>query len=303
MRFVRFLFGDLHIKVIALLVAAILWFYAILERSHTVSLELPVTVGKIPSGMVVAAVDTSYSRTQLNGKGRDLLLLRLRHPMFRLNLANENPGRARVKLTQEQTNLPTAIQLISAKPEYVTVDLDQQARRQVRVSVPTRGQPPKGYVVTAIKALGPVYLVGPQEEISLYGTVNTESLSLADLSSSAERLLPVLAPSGKRFRVEPETIAVSVKIEQEESRVFPNVSLTVFKPATHAVTVRPAVAQIAVSGASATVRNLTLQEVSATLKLTDTLPKGKYRLPVEITLPPGVTLVKCEPALFDVEIK
>jgi YbbR domain-containing protein len=223
--------------------------------------------------------------------------------MFRLNLVNENPGRARVKLTQEQTNLPAAIQLISAKPEYVTVDLDQQARRQVKVTVPTRGKPPKGYVVTAIKALGPVYLVGPQEEISLHGTVNTESLSLAELSSSAERLLPVLAPSGKRFRVEPETIAVSVKIEQEESRVFPNVSLTVFKPALHAVTVKPTVAQIAVSGASATVRNLTLQEVSATLKLTDTLQKGKWRLPVEITLPPGVTLVKCEPALFDVEIK
>jgi YbbR domain-containing protein len=300
---VRFFFGDLHIKIIAVLVAAILWFYAVLERNHTIAYELPISVGKVPSGMVVAIADTPVTHTQLAGKGRDLLLLRLRHPAFRLNLANENAGRARVKLTQDQTNLPASVQLVSAKPDFINVDLDQQARRPVKVNVPLRGKPARGFVATTVRPLAPVYLTGPQEDINLYSVVSTESLTLSDLNGSSERTLRLLSPGGTKFRVEPESIAVGVTIESEQTRVFAGVSLTVLKPAQRGVTVRPTTAQIAVSGPAGAVKGLTLQDISATLKLTDTIPKGRRRMPIEITLPPGITLVKCEPALFDVEIR
>jgi len=86
-------------------------------------MDLPVTVGRIPPGMQVVAIDTGRAQAQLAGKGRDLLLLKLRKPAFRLNLTNDIPGRARVKLGQDQSNLPATVQLVSARPEYVNVDV------------------------------------------------------------------------------------------------------------------------------------------------------------------------------------
>jgi YbbR domain-containing protein len=303
MRFLRFLFRDFSLKLAALFVAAIIWSYAVLERTHSVTLELPVTQGRLPAGMVVASIDTGRVKAQVSGKGRDLMLLRLRQPAIRLNLTSENPGRVRVKLAQDQTNLPASVQLVSARPEYVSVDLDQQSRRMVKVTVPVRGKPPAGYVATSTRALENAWLTGPQEEIGLVATLLTESLALAEFTGPAERKLRILTPEGKRFRIEPDSVNVAVRVEREETRVFPEVALTIIKPAIHLVTVKPPNARVTVSGAAEAVRGLSLQSISASLKVTDTFPKGSRRMPCEIALPTGIALVRCEPALFDVEIK
>jgi hypothetical protein len=81
------------------------------------------------------------------------------------------------------------------------------------------------------------------------------------------------------------------------------VAVSVFKPALFSVAVRPALAQIAVSGPADQVKSLTLQDISASIKVADTMTRGKRQMPCEITLPPSITLVKCEPALFEVDIK
>lgn len=303
MRFLRALFRNSSIKIVAAVFAAAFWLYAVLERTQTTSTELPVTVSKVPTGMVLAGLDTARVYAQLTGKGRDLVMLRFRRPEFRLNLASQNPGRSRVKLTQEQSNLPATIQVKLTKPEFVNIDLDQQSRRGVRVNVPTKGKPASGFVVTSLKVLESVTLGGPQEEISLVGVVSTESLSLAEANTSAQSRLKVVPPAGRKFQVEPESVTVALKIEKEESRLFPEVAVSLFKPALFIVSLRPATAHITVSGPAEQVKSLTLQEIAASIKVADTMAKGRHRLPCEITLPPGIALVKCDPALFEVEIK
>jgi hypothetical protein len=253
--------------------------------------------------MVVAGIDSARAAVQLAGKGRDLILLRFRRPEFRLNLKDQGVGRSRIKLTQEQSSLPATIQIKQARPEYVNIDLDQEAQRGVKVNVPTRGKPTPGFVVTSLRALENVALIGPQEEVNLMGVVNAETLNLSGLNSSGQLRTRLVVPDGRRFRLDPESVTVAVRVEREATRLFSDVAVSVFKPALYVVSVKPATAQIAVSGAADAINRLTLQDISATLKIADTVARGKRRMPCEITLPPGVALVKCEPALFDVEIK
>jgi YbbR domain-containing protein len=189
------------------------------------------------------------------------------------------------------------------KPEFVNVDLDQQARRSVKVNVPTKGKPASGYVVTSLKVLENILLGGPQEELGLIGVVNTESLSLTEANASSQSRLKVVPPSGRKFQVEPESVTAVLKIEKEESRLFPEVAVSLFKPGQFIVSLKPATAHITISGPAEQVKSLTLQEIAASIKVADTMVRGRYRLPCEITLPPGIALVKCDPALFEVEIK
>jgi YbbR domain-containing protein len=303
MRFLRAMFRNPSIKIVALVFAVLFWFYAVLERTQVTATEMPVAAGKLPTGMVVAGLDTARVYAQLTGKGRDLIMLKFRRPEFHLNLTTQNAGRSRIKLTQEHSNLPPTVQVKLTRPEYVNVDLDQQARRNVKVNVPFRGKPASGFVVTSLKVLENASISGPQEEISLVGVVNTESLNLAGVNTSNVSRLKLFAPTGRKFQVEPDSVTVTLKIEKEESRVFPYVAVSVFKPALFSVAVKPASAQITVSGPADEVKGLTLQDVSASIKIADTMVKGVRKLPCEITLPPGVALVKCEPALFDVEIR
>jgi YbbR domain-containing protein len=303
MKFWRNLFSNLPIKIMALVFAAVFWLYAVLERNQTVATELPVSVGKLPPGMVVAGIDTARVYAQLTGKGRDLISLKFRHPEFKLNLTNQNAGRSRIKLTQEHSTLPATVQIKLTRPEYVNVDLDEQARRTVKVNVPTKGKAAQGFVVTSLKVLEGASISGPQEEINLVGAVNTESLNLADANGNNQYRLKLLTPQGRKFQVDPDSVTVALKIEKEESRTFPSVAVSVFKPALFSVAVRPALAQIAVSGPADQVKSLTLQDISASIKVADTMTRGKRQMPCEITLPPSITLVKCEPALFEVDIK
>ncbi|MEO0107835.1 MAG: hypothetical protein ABIK62_01500, partial [candidate division WOR-3 bacterium] len=162
--------------------------------------------------------------------------------------------------------------------------------------------PAPGFITTSIRVLESVYLTGPENEISVVSTVSSESLVLSNLAASTERRLRLPPLANRHFRLEPDSVTITVKIEPEVVRTFAGVNLSVFKPASRSVTVRPAQAQISVSGAEEVVRNLTIQSIAATLKITDTVPRGTHRLPIEIALPPGLTLVRCDPALFEVEV-
>jgi YbbR domain-containing protein len=303
MKFWRNLFSNMPLKIISLVFAAVFWLYAVLERNQTVATELPVSVGKLPPGMVVAAIDTTRVYAQLAGKGRDLISLRFRRPEFKLNLTSQNAGRNRVKLTQEHSTLPATVQIKLTRPEYVNVDLDEQARRAVKVNVPTRGKAAQGFVVTSLKVREGASISGPQEEINLVGAVSTESLNLADANGDSQYRLKVLTPAGRKFQVFPDSVTVDLKIEKEESRTFPGVAVSVFKPALFSVAIKPASAHITVSGPADQIRSLTLQDISASIKVADTMTRGKRQVPCEITLPPSITMVKCEPALFEVDIK
>jgi YbbR domain-containing protein len=303
MRFARFLFRNLSIKIVALLAASIIWLFAVLERNQVTSMVLPVKVDRIPPGMLVAGMDTTHVLAELSGQGRELLMLKLRKPAFALKLTSETPGRVHVKLSQEQSNLPAGIQVVLAKPEYINVDLDAQARRLMKVVVPIRDKPPKGYVVTSAKALDNVYVSGPEDEIELLSQVSTESISVADPFATDRRRVRVVPPPGLGFHAEPESVNVAVKVETEATRTFGDVTVSVLRPASRAVSVKPDRAQITVSGATDAVRAMTLQAIGATLKITDTIPRGEHQLPCEISLPPGIMLVKCDPPFFDVNVR
>ena len=111
-------------------------------------------------------------------------------------------------------------------------------------------------------------------------------------------------PGGKHpLQVEPDSVTVSIRIDREGSALFSDVGLTVLRPSQHPVVREPGQGQAHDSGPADDVKNLTLQDLSATMKSRDTMARGRFRLPCEISLPPGIALRKCEPALFDVEVK
>lgn len=298
----RIIFGNLGIKLTALIVAAFLWFVAVLDRSYITSFTVPVTVERIETRKIVSELQPRVAEVRIEGRGRNLLFLRLRQPRFRLTVPEGLPGVKQLRFDHADLDIPTNLSIRAIIPEQVEYRLSEVGSRRVAVEVPTRGTPARGLTITGIEPLDRVTLLGPEDEVRLFTTVITDSLDLARIRRSDTIRLRVRPPEEDGFRTDPESVTVVVAVEREEARIFVGINIEVVAPEIYRVEVRPPAAQIAVSGPSSRFGELKPADIRARIRISGLKP-GEHRLAAEITLPPGFQLVKCEPALFDITIR
>ncbi|MFO7638546.1 MAG: hypothetical protein R6X14_04470 [bacterium] len=298
----RFIFGNLGIKLTALVLAAFLWLFAVLDRSYVTSFAVPIAVAKVETKKIVSELQPRLAEVRIEGRGRDLVFFRLRQPRFLLTVPEALPGTKQLRINPADLDIPANLSIRAIVPEQVEYRLSEVGSRRVAVEVPTRGKLARGLTVSGVEPLDRVTLLGPEDDVRLYATVLTDSLDLGRVRRSDTIRLRVQPPDEDGFHTDPETIAVAVTVEREEARILLGIPVRVVAPEDYDVEVRPSEAQIAVSGPSSRFDELKPTDVRARIRISGLKP-GEHRLAAEITLPPGFQLVKCEPALFDIIIR
>lgn len=293
---------NLSLIILALIIALVIWFYSVTNRDFTISVNAPIILENIGEDVVVTQKNPLLAVVKLEAKGRDFLKERNKRVFFKIDAVGIGIGKKKIKLTTSNLNSPPSISVKNIEPEYLELTIDELGRKLVMVEVLVKGKPEKGFSLAKIECNERVYLIGPKEEISLISKVNTESLSLANLRDSVTKRVKVIAPDIENMKVKPESVSVFVKIEKESARLFLGVKLKISAPKGIKVKVTPEEAQIAVAGPTGKIQNLKTSDIKATIKITNQ-SKGVQKLPAEIELPAGITLVKCEPQYFDVEIR
>ncbi len=301
-RFLQFVFADWPLKALAVVTAVLIWFTAVLDRTYLTDVTVPVILDRVETEKLISEFETREAIVTMEGKGKDLIGLRLKQPAFRLVVPEARAGVQKIKLAASDLRLPDELVVRSINPEQIELRLSEVSSRRVAVEVPARGEPGKGLTITKVKPLSRVKLIGPEEDIHLHATVFTESLDLGAVRSNDTLFLRVIAPEGSEFAVKPESIPVAVSVEKEGARIFLGVPVGVVAPDSMQVTVIPDEAQIAVAGPEGKLDELKPDQIQARIKISALQP-GRHRLAAEIILPPGLHLVKCEPALFGVVIE
>ena len=293
---------NLPLEILALVIAVLLWFNAVLDRSYVTSITVPVLLDRIETKKVISEFETRAAIVTLEGKGKDLLGLRLSRPRFRLTVPEGRAGIHQLKLAAADLRIPAKLDIRSINPEAVELRLNEVGTRRVGVKVPVRGTPAKGLTITDIKPVSQVELVGPKDDVRLHATVFTESLDLKRVTGDDTLRLRVIPPEGDNFSTEPETVGVVVAVDKEEARIFLGIPIGLIAPESVRASVKPAEAQIAVAGPESRLGRLQPVDIKARIKLSGIEP-GQHRLAAEIALPPEFHLIKCEPALFEVTVE
>ena len=301
-RILRFFLADLPLKILAVVIAVLLWFNAVLERSYLTDIRVPIMLDRIETEKLVSEFETREAVVTMEGKGKDLLGMRFRRPEFRLVVPEARAGVLRLKLAPTDLRLPEQLVVRSVNPDYIEVRLSEVGSRPVTVEVRVRGEPVKGLAVTDLRPLSTVRLLGPEEDIDQFTAVRTESLDLGSIRSSDTITLRVLPPEGTVFTVRPETVAVALTVEKEGARIFLGVPVSVVTSGSLQASVEPREAQIAVAGPESRLGDLKASDIQARIKVS-ALDPGVHRLGAEVALPPEFRLVKCEPALFEVTVQ
>ena len=298
----RFLFRDIYMKVLALVIAILIYFNAVMERTQVMTLKIPIVLTNLAEGQVVADKNTDKAILMIQGKGKDFIGLHPDRLQFKLDLANSKLGVKKVKLFPEELGLPTTLTLKTIDPEYIELTIDRLSKKPVEIAIPVKNKLDKGYALVNIAPKTDVSLIGPKDDINFISMVNAESLDLSDLKESKDLKLKIIPPEGVNFSVEPNSVEVSVQIEKETARIFLGISLDIEGLKGKLISLKPDEAQIAVAGPESKLKALKPYEIKAKLDLANYGP-GSYQVRAEITLPPEISLVKCEPAFFQVKIR
>ncbi|MEO0075690.1 MAG: CdaR family protein [candidate division WOR-3 bacterium] len=298
-----FLFSNLHLKIIAVLLALFIWFLAVLFRTHKVMITVPIEFVNLADDYIIAMKNTESLRLSLEGRGSDFLPLVLTKPKYKLNLTNARWGFNTYKLDFDNLPIKAPITVKSIMPEYVEMRIDYLDNKIVPLVVPYRRDGQKGLYITKLSYDDTVRLYGPESQLRYINEVTSESLLIASYSGGQlVRKLKVKVPDEKAFWSIPDSILVSATLEKEETKTIVVRPIQTIPMSRKRVILNPDSAQLTVRGPASAVKEMESSAIQIQIDISN-LERGQYELPAEIILPKGIFLVRCEPQLFKVEIK
>lgn len=299
----RFIFSNLLFKIFAIVLALSVWAFAVLIRTQTINIAVPIQLVNLPNDLVVTKINTDKVNVTLQGHGTDFLKYFLHPPLYQLDLALAKPGLNRIKLAPDELVVSTPVLLKSIIPEFSEITIDQLETKRIAIQIPYRIEPQKGIYITNVTTQDNVTLSGPEEEMQFIKEIATESLFVSDYSTpQISRKLKVVLPDTKYYRVVPESITAIASIEKESTRIFTDIPVNIISSTQFITTTKPKNATVTVRGAKSKIDSLQNLNIKININVSK-LNVGEYKIPAEISLPKDIFLIHCEPQLFEIKIR
>lgn len=223
-----------------------------------------------------------------------------------------------VNLSAARSNFRQSLQLVprasrgydisGVRLEPHTVLVDVPITRQINyvtlaVTPEIRGAPAPGYWVAEARVTpNTVAVVGPQDALQPIAAVRTQPIDVTGLTSSVTRTVGLDLPLGvnavDRVQLQAQVVIRPVS-GTAQFLVAPQV--TGLPPGFQATVDTGSVA-VTVAGEGPLLRDLTADRITVTINASSR-PPGAYTVPLEISLPPGLRLVRSVPEQVGMTIR
>lgn len=299
-------FRSLDIRLVALLLAAILWLHAVTEREYTVPFDCPVAVENVPADMVVSPTLLPVS-CLITAKGKDLVILRIKGPRLVVDAGNRRLRSLPVKLSEGRLMLPFDIEAVRVEfhSAELNIRLDRLSERFSRVSPDLLGQPAEGYIVSDSTAAEPcsVRIKGPERQLAKMDTVFTEKVKVDEMRERQRLRARLQLPDAVLYQAEPESVWVDLVFEKTGERLFRSVPLAISNRGSgYLVSYSPGTVDIVAAGPRQVLDLARTSDIKATLDLKGLSP-GTHRLQAVIELPDRLELIAATPRSFEVTVR
>ena len=214
----EFLFNNIGLKAISLLLALLLWLQVAGQQTVQRTLSLPVEFVNMAPEMEIS---NNYER-QVD------VVLRSRRgtPNFedgsltvKIDLRGAIPG-AEKSFPLSEDNIsdrPPGLEVISITPSRIRLFLENTVRKNIEVVPELVGEPAEGFQVT--KVLAPrVTIIGPESRVQEVSVAKTEPIGITGASSTLVRNASVDIDD-LALRMEPASVDIIITIEEERREV------------------------------------------------------------------------------------
>jgi len=310
----KWIIEDWWLKLIALVAAIFLWFFAKLELEYSRQIMVPLDFTPLPKEYFVVEKDVDSVLVDVKAKGKHLLRMwwqNRREPIagIIMPVSNVNEGDERIRIGPENVNLPAEIRVISLNPYQINLKIQQRADRKVPIIVMTEGQPADEYAAYNFTHQTNVHIYGSEEDVKtttqLFADVlNIDSLEgLPDTAVIMKRYVAVEIPEEINLFVEPESVLVEFTVEPKATKVLKGIPINLEGKSTHRhVILFDDKVDLTLEGPQSLVSELTHEDIEVTVSI-GALDTGSHKVPASFTLEPGISLVNSDPDRILVKIK
>jgi len=216
------LLDNLGIKLVALLLALLIYLNVYTDRPATLIVSFPIQIGELADTLSLYGPVPSAVQAELRGTGKQLIRIRLTEPPVKISLAGVGTGRFERALTSADLPLPSDVEITVERvvsPRTVELQVDRKRSRRLPVSARVEGLPAGGVVWTGSLLVEPstVEVTGPERAIMALDSVRLDAVRLSGKRDTVQ--VAVGADALPDWCVmEPEQVTVTVPLEPEATR-------------------------------------------------------------------------------------
>lgn len=293
--------NDWLLKVLAVVCAVVLWFYADAESNPFVTkhFDVPVQyVNQAENLAVEGGVQTV--RITIRGKEADTYSLRSDDFTAEVDLSGAVVGSGQYAV---QVQAPSLVERFSVAPDKVTLYIDEMQSKEVPVRVNTTGTVPAGYELEGTEVLpGTVTITGLSKELENVSNMATDPIDLSQLTEETTLEIGLQAIDGVSVQGAGQ-VTVHFLIQEEQNHSSYTTDIQAYHvPDGYTVTLEQRSATLALSGSSTLLGSQ--RELSRIQLYVDCngLSEGQYELPVQVSYSGDLTIGQLTPATVQVTV-
>ncbi len=298
---------DWSTKLLALVLAIGLWYYAVGEERVQITRSIPLKIEVQNPSLSVLHVSAENIQITLTAE-RNLLNVMTSDEIVAVHKIGsevEKAGEYSFRLENREIRLPKPqIEVIDIKPEVVQITLDEVIVEKLKVKPNFVGEPAFGYKITASEIqLNPneILIKGPKDEIRKLEFVPTGPIDLVGRIRGFRQMSWVELPEKLQALSDPR-IEVQVPIQEEyEEKRFSDIAFRVMTSTetNYWYEVKPSKVSFAVKGSKRHLEKLDPASVLAYVDLSKLTP-GEQDVPVSVVLPEDVSIQDKAPTVHAV---
>lgn len=286
--------GDIGLRIFAALLAVGLWIFVnATEPGSVVQLTVPISYSLLPPGMVIVNHPPAFVKIEVTGPRTRLGLLHPEQLTLRIDLRGVATGQSEFRIYPAMFNVGRFTAVTSISPDQLSLDVDRWVSRDVPVHLAVQGRVEPGYTITSVDLTPPtVTIAGPSRYVAPLTSVSTEPFDLKGLTSDTSRPVDIAAPNpALGFSTGHVDARVNVA-EAIADREFRAVDVEV-KDSGFKYRIEPKQATLTIRGPAVKLAGLAPKGL-AYVEAKGVAP-GSHELPLQVTLPDGMRLVRASP--------
>ncbi len=292
-------FRHFGLKLLSVALGALIWLLVSGEQIVERALRIPLEFTNLPAELELVGDTPTVVDVRVRGSSGALSRVAAGELVAVLDLRSARPGERLFHVTGDDVRAPFGIEVMQINPSNLSIAFEESATKVVPVVPQLDGDPADGFIVGTVASDPPtVAVAGAASAVARLMSAMTEPVSLAGATALIEDTVNIgVSDPGVRL-VSPASARVSVEISPA--------------PVEWAVTIRVAAAGSAarVEPSEVTVHVRGPREARASgagdfqaSVDTEGLQAGLFQLPVQVTPPSRVGVVRVEPSTVRVRVQ
>lgn len=284
---------NLGTKLISIVIAVVLWIVVLGSRNVEATKDVPLELITPPELVVANDVPEKVSFRLSGPKAFLRAVLDRREDPIRVNLVGAKPGLVTYRFFSDNIRVPIGVKVQSINPTAILIKLEPVKRKEVPVRPEIQGIPPEGYKLTEVKVHPAVVKIrGAESRVDSIADLKAIPIDVSEIRQTSDREAAFeLGRYGVQIEGRLPTVTIGVEPVSANFRIK-NIDIRV--ASSYKVRVEDKNVTVLVRADPKQLKLLDRNRVFGQMDLRDK-PKGTYTIPVQVSLPPDVSLVKVVP--------